>query len=165
MARQHLTHRRIDGLRTIDALASFDPDDAPRANIDPIVDEHDLLALAALVFEPPLEHKTLVVLLDEHRRGRCLITVTGTHDPDDVIEVAHFIRDAVDLAPSDAPPAIALVSVRPSSPFDPDDADRRDEITQIIDPVRLDEWLVLGERISRVPAPGVHPVSGAIPPP
>ena len=164
MARQHFTHKRLDGLHTVETLASFQPDEAPRANVDPITDERDLLALAALVLGPPLEQKTLVVILDDHRRGRCLITVTGTDDPDDVIEVAHFIRDAVDLAPREAPPAIALVSVRPDAPVDPDDADRRDEIAQILGPVRLDEWLVLGEWITRVPATAVRSDSNAIPP-
>ena len=39
----------------------------------------------------PLRHETIVVLLDDQRRGLAIAVVTGTRRPDDVVEVVECL--------------------------------------------------------------------------
>lgn len=147
MAHHAPSGRQITDLHTLELLASFEPDDAPRSNLDPIRDSHDLLAVASLALHHPLRHETLVMLLDEHSCGTGLVTITGTNHPDDILEVARFFSDALMHSPESAPAGLAIVSIRPGELADANDPNRRAEIERILDPITLHDWLVLGESV------------------
>jgi hypothetical protein len=63
----------------------------PRAGIDAIDDARIALATIALAIGRPFRHETIVILLDEARRGRTIVVVSGTADPDSVIEVVECV--------------------------------------------------------------------------
>lgn len=161
MAHQPIHDQTIFELPTTEVLASFEPDDAPRAHLDPIEQTCDLVALAALALHEPLEPETLVVLLDADSRGQCLLTVTDTDRPDDIISIARFLQQAHEQANDHASggqaTAVALISVRPGAIADPDDGDRRAALEQMLWPLTLADWLVFGQSISRPTATDARP--------
>lgn len=124
------------------------PTRLPRAGVDPITDDATALALLRVAARPD-RCETIVVLLDDHRRGLGLIVVSDTLHADAVADVADRLLDP---AVHDGRVAAALVaSVR--VPHDPDasgeelaDADRwlvLDDVAAHHGVVLL-EWYVLG---------------------
>ena len=63
----------------------------PRAGIDPIASHDDALVTVAMAVHLPLRPETIVVLLDDARRGIALVVVTDTTRPDDVLEAVECL--------------------------------------------------------------------------
>jgi hypothetical protein len=127
----------------------------PRAGIDPIDGEATALAVVRTAAAWPLRYETIVVLLDELRCGLGLVVVSGTTEPDAVLEVAERILDP---AVHDGRVAGAIVaSGRPGGDrpehdgHELTDADRWLELDEIAtgSGVELFEWFVLGDGLSR----------------
>lgn len=121
----------------------------PRAGVDPIVDEAAALAIVRLAAARPSRHETIVVLLDETRCGLGLVVVSGTVDPDAVIEVAECLLDP---AVHDGRAGAAIfTSCRPHGDPVLADADRWLELDAIAGRhgVELLEWFVDGRGLSR----------------
>jgi hypothetical protein len=129
----------------------------PRAGLDPITDEASALAVVRLAAARPMRHETIVVLLDEHRRGVGLVVVSGTIDPDAVVEVAECLLDPI--AHDGRVAAAVFASCRPSDDGDDEtddepvlaDADRWLELDDVArrHGVALLDWFVEGRGLSR----------------
>lgn len=131
----------------------------PRAGIDPIGDDAAALAVVRAAAAQPARHETIVVVLDQSRRGIALVVVGDTVDPDSILEVAERILDP---AVHDGRVGAAFIaSIRPAGGWtesehrDLTDAERwldLDEIASAHD-VELLEWYVLSrgrrEELSR----------------
>lgn len=129
----------------------------PRAGIDPIDDDATALSLIRAVVAHPARHETIVVLLDDARRGIALVVVSDTIDPDSVLEVAERIFDP---AVHDGRVGTAIVASidptdRSAGPVERDltDAERWLDLDEISTAhgVELLEWFVLsrGHGLSR----------------
>jgi hypothetical protein len=120
----------------------------PRARVDPIDSARVAWALIATVMRHPPEGEIIALLLDAERRGRSIVVVTGTAEPDAVHDVVDVITerhgDDVDLG------AVIIASVRPGADADPDDLDRWLEISGRLEGagVELLEWFVVGREVS-----------------
>lgn len=119
----------------------------PRAGIDPIDHPDTALAALALAVGRPLRSETVLLLLDEARCGRAIVTVSGTAEPDQVVEVVECIAQGNG---SEHLGAIVVASVRPVGGDDPGDVDRWLEMSDIAESagVELLEWFVIGRTIS-----------------
>jgi hypothetical protein len=126
----------------------------PRAGIDPITSHDDALVTVAMAVHRPLRHETIVVLLDDERRGLALVVVTDTTCPDDVLEAVECLTRPTTHAGRAG--AIVVGSVRPSQPgrrdVDADadrDVERWLELSEIAEGhgVELLEWFVLGAEV------------------
>ena len=119
----------------------------PRAGIDPIDHPDTALAALALAISRPLRSETVLLLLDEARRGRAIVAVSGTTDPDQVIEVVECVTQAEGC---ERLGAIVVASARPGGDDDPGDVDRWLEMSDIAElaGVELLEWFVVGRTIS-----------------
>lgn len=144
-------------------LDRFEPDDAPRAHIDPVRTTDDLLALAALTIKRPLEHETIVAGLDHRSCGSFLIAVTGTTRADHVLEVVRLVRSALDADDAPETSALALISVRPGTDARPNDLRRRRTIERIVQPFALTDWLVIGDRVTLISADDARQAGVAAP--
>ena len=60
----------------------------PRARIDPIFSATDAMVVFTAQMMRPLRAETLVMFLDDAWRGSSLVTITGTDDPFEIIEIA-----------------------------------------------------------------------------
>ncbi len=115
----------------------------PRAAVDPIDDPSAALAVIDLAMRRPLTAETIALVLDEERRGRTVVVVDGTAEPDAVLDVVE--RVAGSIAASGRLGAIVLASVRPGGgPLDDDD-ERWLEASDLADDlgVELVEWFVV----------------------
>ena len=125
----------------------------PRAGLDPIADEASALAVVRLAAAGPMRPETIVVLLDEHRRGVGLVVVSGTIDPDAVVEVAECLLDPI--AHDGRVAAAVIASCRPDDDADDEpvlaDADRWLELDDVArrHGVALLDWFVEGSGLSR----------------
>lgn len=126
----------------------------PRAGVDPITDPDTALAAIALTIHRPLRHETIALLLDDERRGIALVVVSGTSDPDDVVEVVELLTAPGTHAGRIG--SIVVASVRPDEPPSAGrcspaegDVDRWLELSHLADlhGVEMLEWFVI--------APGV----------
>ena len=123
----------------------------PRAGLDPIVDARSALAALALAIERPRRAETIMILLDEARRGRTIVVVSGTDDADAVIEVVECITRGEGCEELGG---VIVCSVRPNSDETDDEADddvdRWLEMSEIasLAGVELVEWFVVGRAIS-----------------
>jgi len=125
----------------------------PRAGIDAIDDAESALAMIALAIDHPLRHETIVIVLDQARRGRTVVVVDGTEEPDAVIDVVECITQA-----DESIGAIVVCSVRPPcTAHGADGADATDadvdrwlEMSEVADVVGVEvlEWFVVGRTIS-----------------
>lgn len=134
----------------------------PRAGIDPIDDAESALLAVSMAVTHPLRHETIVVLLDDARRGIGIVAVTGTRPPDAVVGVLDTVLDTVldsvldsvfdsvfDSVPESVG-AVVLASVRPGGAADGADIDRWLEMTDLADQhgVELLEWFVVADAVS-----------------
>ncbi len=119
----------------------------PRAGIDVIDDSPTAFAMLSLSIHRPLRDETIVLLLDEAQCGKAIVVVSGTADPDAVIEVVDCITNTTEpLA------AIVVGSVRPNDDGTTEvggDVDRWLEMSDIADAAGVDllEWYVIGRSV------------------
>lgn len=124
----------------------------PRAGVDPIDAESTALSVLHAAAAHPRRHETILILLDDARRGIGLIVVGDTVDGDAVVEVAERI-----LHPTVHDGRVAAViigSVRPagtSHQSDLADADRWLDLDEMAGEccVELVEWFVIDDGVSR----------------
>lgn len=120
----------------------------PRAGIDPITDPATALGLLR-VAACTTRHETILVLLDEARRGLGLVVVSDTSDPDAVVDIAERVLDPAVHGGRVA--AAIVASVRPDGPRCAlDDADRWLELDHVVGRARVElvEWFLLDGGIS-----------------
>lgn len=116
----------------------------PRAAVDPIDGPAPALAVVDLALHRPLRHETIALVLDGDRRGRTIVIVDGTDEPDAVLEVVERVADSI--AASGRPGCLVVATVRPGGgPLEGDD-DRWLEASSLADDlgVELLEWFVIG---------------------
>lgn len=116
----------------------------PRAAHDPIDSARSALAVVDLALRRPLTDETIVLVLDHDRRGRTIVVVDGTAEPDAVLDVVE--RVAGSIAATGRPGCVIVATVRPDGGPQPGDADRWLEASDIADDlgVELVEWFVVG---------------------
>ncbi len=119
----------------------------PRAGIDTIDHPDTALAAIAMAVTRPLRSETILLLLDEARRGRAIVVVSGTTEPDQVIEVVECITQGEGCEHLGA---IVVASVRPEGGGSSGDIDRWLEMSDIasVAGVELLEWFVIDRTIS-----------------
>lgn len=121
----------------------------PRAGIDPIGTADAAFLTVSMAVQRPLRHETIVVLLDDARRGLALAVVSDTTRPDDVIEVVECI--AGPAAQGGRVAAIVVATVRPAgTDLVTGDIDRWLEMSDLTEQmgVELLEWFVIGSEVS-----------------
>ena len=123
----------------------------PRAGVDAIDCAETALLTLAMAIQQPRRAETVTLLLDDQRRGIAVAVVSGTHQPDDVLEVVEcFTRRA---AHGGRVGSIVVASVRPTTDDDDDiadtDVDRWLEMSDIAEQagVELIEWFVIGSDV------------------
>ena len=68
---------------------------APRAGVDPIDGAAAALAVVALAMRHPPVDETIALDLDPDRRGRTVVVVDGTSDPDSVLDVVERVAGSI----------------------------------------------------------------------
>jgi hypothetical protein len=121
---------------------------APRAGV-PIRSELEALAVVSLAMHRPHVDETIVLLLDHERRGITVAVVSGTTDPDAVLDVVECVSAAGEGTGRLG--ALVVATVRPARGMVLGDADRWIEASQLADDhgVELVEWLVIGHDVDR----------------
>ena len=120
----------------------------PRAGIDRIDHPDIALATIAMAISRPLRSETILLLLDEARSGRAIVVVSGTTEPDQVIEVVECFTQGEGCEHIGA---IVIASARPDGDDEhPGDVDRWLEMSEIasLAGIALLEWVVIGRTIS-----------------
>ena len=114
----------------------------PRAGVDPVCSASSALTIISLAMHRPLRFETIVLLLDDERRGVSLVVVDGTAEPDSVVDVTECIAVAVDPSPA---AQLVIASVRPGDGAVRGDPDRWLEASDIagLHGVELVEWFVI----------------------
>ncbi len=128
----------------------------PRAGIDRISSPALALTMLSIAIQRPLRAETVVVLLDDQRRGVAIAVVTDTHRPDDVLEVVECLTNSA--AHGGRVGAIIVASVRPAEgdregrgdELVAGDVDRWLELSDLAEQagVELLEWFVIGNAIT-----------------
>jgi hypothetical protein len=116
----------------------------PRAHVDPIFSADEAMAVFREQMSRPMCAETLVMFLDESGRGSTLVSVSGTDDPFQVVDVAEAMALA---AGSNADVSgIVLATVRPGGGFLPGDDELWLEAADVVDEIGLTliDWLVIG---------------------
>lgn len=122
----------------------------PRAGIDVIDDSATAFAMLSMSIHRPLRHETILLLLDQARRGRAIVVVADTVAADSAIEVVECITHA---NAGDGLAGIVVASVRPDDTGLPDvdaaDIDRWMEMSDLSDAVGVEllEWFVIGRSV------------------
>ena len=115
-----------------------------RARLDPVRSVDDALAIFDLQITRPLRAETLVMFLDGNSCGSIIVTVTGTDDPFQIVEVA----EAMAMTGSGSPDVAALVlaSIRPGGGPCPGDDDLWLEVAEVVEAsgLTLIDWFVVG---------------------
>lgn len=117
----------------------------PRAGIDPVDSADAALAVIRLAVTRPMRSEVVVLVLDGDRRGRTVVIVDGTDEPDAVVEIVE--RLAGSLVDAQGAAAIVVASVRPGGgPLD-GDGDRWLEASEAAEQagVELLEWFVISD--------------------
>ena len=116
---------------------------APRAGIDPIDSPSAALAVIRLAMHVPLVAETIALVLDDDHRGRTVVVVDGTDEPECVLEVTERLVDSI--AGTGHTGALVLASVRPGGHPSPDDGDLWLEASELAEVAGVDllEWFVV----------------------
>src|SRR5262245_4262630 len=83
----------------------------PRAGVDTIGCGQTALLTLAMAIQQPLRAETVMLLLDDKRRGIAVAVVSGTNRPDDVLEVVECLTRG--SAHGGRVGSIVVASVRP----------------------------------------------------
>jgi hypothetical protein len=118
----------------------------PRAGVDRISCAETALLMLAMTIQQPLRAETVTLLLDDERRGIAVTVVSGTHQPDDVLEVVECFTGSA--AHGGRVGSIIVASVRPQLSDESTlatDIDRWLEMSDIAEQagVELLEWFVI----------------------
>jgi hypothetical protein len=115
----------------------------PRAN-EPLVSSRAALAVVSLAIRRPLTDETIAVVLDADRRGRAIVVVDGTTDPDAPLAIVEQL--SASMVDAGEPGGIVLATVRPGGGPLPGDDERWLEASDLADDlgVELVEWFVIG---------------------
>jgi hypothetical protein len=115
----------------------------PRAGIDPVDTAAAALAVIRLAMHRPARAETIAIVLGDDHRGRSIVVVDGTDDPDAVVAVVERLADTIAVSGRDG--ALVLASVRPGRGLVPGDVDRWLEASDIADGAGVDllEWFVV----------------------
>lgn len=116
----------------------------PRAGVDSIGDPAAAAEVLALAIHRPLRYETIALLLDAERRGIAIVVVSGTVDPDAVVEVTELVTTP--SAHDGRVAAAVLATVRPDPRHRPAaDVERWMEISEIAGDrgVELLEWFTI----------------------
>lgn len=118
----------------------------PRAHVDTI-DDAGARVLISSILAIPRRAETVILFLDEERRGSIIVNVAGTDHPDAVHDVAE-IAAAGGVACGNA--AVVIATVRPERPADLDDAERWLDIDERLASVGVElvEWYVFGSGVT-----------------
>jgi hypothetical protein len=115
----------------------------------PIRSASDAIAVVSLAIHRPLEFETVGFFLDDQGRSNTITVVTGTTEPDSVVEVAECLTMAAESSPTLC--GLVLATVRPNADRDhtailPGDIDRWIEAASITEAhgIELVEWFVVG---------------------
>lgn len=117
----------------------------PRAGIDPIDSADAALAVIRLAATRPLRAEVIVLVLDGDRRGRTIVIVDGTEDPDAVVEIVERLTESLGTIGAEGDAALVVASVRPNGgPLHGDDA-RWLEASELAERggIELLEWFVI----------------------
>jgi hypothetical protein len=130
---------------------------APRASVDPIDSARSALAVVDLALRRPLADETVALVLDADRRGRTIVVVDGTSEPDSILDVVE--RMAESIAAAGRSGALVVASARPGGGPQPGDEDRWLEASDIAADlgVELVEWFVIGGDVPTVAANATCP--------
>ncbi len=117
----------------------------PRAGIDPVDSADAALAVIRLAVTRPMRSEVVVLVLDGDRRGRTVVVVDGTDEPDAVVEIVE--RLAGSLVDAEGAAALVVASVRPGGGPLAGDTDRWLEASEAAEQagVELLEWFVISD--------------------
>jgi hypothetical protein len=125
----------------------------PRAGIDPIGDADTAFVTISMAVHRPLRHETIVALLDDDRCGISLVVVSGTDQPDAVIEVVECLLDPA--LHDGRVGALVVASVRPDGQHPESghgsyEVDRWLEMSDLAEQagIELLEWFVIADDVS-----------------
>lgn len=133
------------------AAHTADPPEGERRHPAPVRCGTDAQRIVFLALSRPLEHETLVFLLDRHGHGGVITIVSGTATADSVLAVVECFARAAQRVPEAA--ALVVASVRPGGCILPGDIDRWLEASAIATAhgVHLVEWYVVNESGAQCP--------------
>ncbi|HUF98968.1 MAG TPA: hypothetical protein VMM60_12640 [Ilumatobacter sp.] len=131
----------------------------PRARVDPISDECTALKMIKLAMTEPQRNETIVVLLDDARRGLSVVVVSGTDDNQAVLEVIDCITESANR--HEELDGVIIASVRTGTSLDSHnwavlgaaedaDIDRWFEMSHLAEEagIELVEWFIIGRGIT-----------------
>ncbi|MET0460568.1 MAG: hypothetical protein ABW122_09275 [Ilumatobacteraceae bacterium] len=115
----------------------------PRAGLDPVDTAAAALAVVQLAMHRPIRSETIALVLGDDHRGRSIVVVDGTDDPDAVVAVVERLADTIAVSGRDG--ALVVASIRPGRGLVPGDVDRWLEASDIADDAGVDllEWFVV----------------------
>ena len=118
---------------------------APRAGVDVIDHASAALAVVQVALSPSPVDETIVLVLDDEHRGRSVVIVDGTVDPDAVLEVVERLAESI--AAAGVAGALVVATVRPGGGPLPADADRWLEASELAEQagIELLEWFVISD--------------------
>ncbi len=116
----------------------------PRAGLDPIRSSIDVLQVFDLQMRRPLGFETLVMFIDHAGCGKSLVSVSGTTEPDSILEVV----DTMGMCVPDTAGVTGMVvaSVRPGGRILDSDDERWIEANESLDTLGLTlyDWIIIG---------------------
>lgn len=119
----------------------------PRGGVDPVDSADAALAVIRLAISRPLRSETIALVLESDLRGRTIVIVDGTEEPDSLLEVVERLVEAMASSSADVAKdgCLILATVRPDGGPEPDDGDRWLEASELAElaGVELLEWFVI----------------------
>jgi hypothetical protein len=115
----------------------------PRAGVDPVDTAPSALAVIQLAMHHPARSETIAIVLGDDHRGRSIVVVDGTDDPDSVVAVVERLADSIALSGRGG--ALVVASIRPGRGPVPGDVDRWLDASDIAEDAGVDllEWFVI----------------------
>ena len=119
----------------------------PRARIDPIDSPATALSMVSVLMSRPPRHETIVIPLDDQRRGLSVVVVADTVEPDSFFDILDIVGLAA--AGNDEISALVVATVRPGGGIDEGDVDRWLEGSALLDDrgIELVEWFIVGDDV------------------
>jgi hypothetical protein len=119
----------------------------PRARIDPIDTPEAAVSMVSVLMSRPPRFETIVIPLDDQRRGLSVVVVAGTVEPDSFFDILDIVGLAA--AGSDEVAGLVVATVRPHGGVDDRDVDRWLEGSALLGDrgIELVEWFIVGEEI------------------